>query len=84
MTFREKVFEICKKITKGQTMSYKEVAELAGSPLAFRAVGNILHQNKDKTIPCHRVIRLDGNPGGYNRGQNKKIILLKKEKAHLW
>ena len=79
-SFRVKVFEIVKKIPKGKTLTYKTVAEKAGSPKAYRAVGNILHTNYDSAIPCHRVVRSDGNPGGWNRGKQKKAELLRKEK----
>lgn len=81
MTFSQKVYEVVKGIPKGAVLTYKEVAILAGSPGACRAVGNILSKNYDPTIPCHRVIRSDGKTGGYNRGSKKKEILLKKEKA---
>ena len=60
-------------------MTYKEVAELAGRPKAWRAVGNILNKNKDPKIPCHRVIRSDGKIGGYNRGSKKKLKRLREE-----
>jgi methylated-DNA-[protein]-cysteine S-methyltransferase len=80
-TFTQKVFEVTSKIPKGSTLTYKEVAIRAGSPLASRAVGNILNKNYDPKIPCHRVIRGDGTPGGYNRGAAQKIKILKKEKA---
>lgn len=79
--FQEKVYEVVGRIPKGKTLSYKEVAILAGSPRAFRAVGNILNKNRNKKVPCHRVIRSDGNPGGYNKGTEKKNYLLKKENA---
>lgn len=59
-TFGEKVFAVVKTIKKGQVLTYKEVAKMAGSPRAFRAVGNILNKNYDKNIPCHRVVRSDG------------------------
>jgi len=59
--------------------TYKQVALASGSPLAWRAVGNILNKNKDSQIPCHRVIKSNGKIGGYNRGAKKKRILLKKE-----
>ena len=77
--FSEKVHRVVKKIHRGETMSYKEVAEAAGSPRAWRAVGNILNKNKNSEIPCHRVIRSDGKIGGYNKGAEKKVLLLKKE-----
>jgi len=80
-TFQQKVFQIVAKIPKGKTMTYKEVAIKAGSPKASRAIGNILHKNFDPKIPCHRVIRSDGKTGGYNRGAENKIKILKKEKA---
>lgn len=77
-TFTEKVYEVVKKIPEGKTLSYKEVAKKAGSEKAFRAVGNILNKNYDPSIPCHRVIKTNGQLGGYNRGSaNKKKILLK-------
>ncbi len=79
--FSKKVFEVVRKIPKGQILTYRQVAELAGSPRAYRAVGNILSKNYDPAIPCHRVIRSDGLPGGYNRGNAQKIKILKKERA---
>lgn len=78
--FKEKVLEVVKKIPKGGTMTYMQVAKLAGSPKAYRAVGNILNKNYDSKIPCHRVIRSDGKIGGYNRGVQNKIKLLRKER----
>lgn len=80
-TFKEKVLEVVKKIPKGKTMTYKEVARKAGSPNASRAVGSILKTNFNPKIPCHRVIRSDGVAGEYNRGRANKIKLLKKEGA---
>lgn len=80
-TFKEKVLEVVKKIPKGKTMTYKEVARKAGSPNASRAVGSILKTNFNPKIPCHRVIRSDGIAGEYNRGRVNKIKLLKKEGA---
>ena len=81
--FQEKVYRAVKSIPAGKTMSYKEVARAAGSPKAWRAVGNILHKNKNPKIPCHRVIRSDGKAGGYNKGTKKKINLLKKEGVNI-
>jgi len=60
-------------------MTYKQVAESAGKPRAYRAVGNILNKNTNPKIPCHRVVRSDGKIGGYNRGAEIKESLLKKE-----
>jgi O-6-methylguanine DNA methyltransferase len=80
-TFKEKVFDVVRKIPKGKTLTYQEVARRAGNPKAFRAVGNILNTNFDLKIPCHRVIRSDGKTGGYNRGAANKVRILRKEKA---
>ncbi len=78
-SFQEKVYEIVKKIPKGEVLTYKEVAIFSGKPKAWRAVGNFLNKNRDKKLPCHRVIRSNGRVGGYNRGIRKKISLLKEE-----
>lgn len=79
--FRERVLSVVKKIPKGKTLSYKEVALKAGHPLAARAVGAIMRTNKDKSIPCHRVIKSDGTLGGYNGIRGIKQKLLKSEGA---
>ena len=80
-TFTQKVHEVVKKIPRGKTLTYKEVAKRAGNGNSSRAVGNILNKNYNSNIPCHRVVRSDGKPGGYNRGALAKIKLLKKEGA---
>lgn len=82
-SFKKKVFKIVAKIPKGKILTYKKVAELAGRPKAWRAVGNILNKNRNPKIPCHRVIRSDGKIGGYNRGRKAKKILLEKEGVKL-
>lgn len=56
-------------IPKGETISYKALAELAGHPNAYRAVGSVMRKNPmAPIIPCHRVIRSDGRPGRYSNG----------------
>lgn len=82
ISFTERVRAMVRKIPKGETRTYKEVACAAGSPGAARAVGTIMRNNYLKDVPCHRVIRSDGKLGGYNRGGvEKKYTLLKKEGA---
>jgi O-6-methylguanine DNA methyltransferase len=78
--FAKKVYAVVRKIPKGKTLTYGQVAALAGRPGAARAVGNILSKNYDPGIPCHRVIRADGKLGGYNRGAAKKARILREEK----
>ena len=81
-TFTEKVRDVVRKIPRGKTLTYAQVARLAGNPKAFRAVGSIMAQNYDPKIPCHRVIRSDGRVGQYDRGGPKaKLAILKRESA---
>lgn len=79
--FKSRVLKIVSGIPKGKTMTYGDVAKLAGSPGAARAVGSIMKQNYDPNVPCHRVIKSDGSLGQYNRGGDKKREILKKEGA---
>jgi O-6-methylguanine DNA methyltransferase len=80
-TFSEKVLAVVRRIPRGKTLSYAEVARRAGSPGASRAVGSILRKNFDPTVPCHRVIRSNGTLGGYNRGAAEKERKLREEGA---
>lgn len=81
-TFSEKVLDAVKKIPRGKTLTYKEVAAKAGNPNASRAVGTIMKNNFRNDVPCHRVIRSDGRIGEYNRGGTRaKQKLLKAEGA---
>ncbi len=78
--FKERVQRAVRSIPKGKTFSYGEIAKMSGNPGAGRAVGTIMANNFDKTIPCHRVVKAGGKIGNYNRGGiSKKIELLKKE-----
>ena len=80
LSFSERVKEVVRKIPKGQTLSYKEVAVLASCPQGARAVANVMAKNYDLTVPCHRVIRSDGKVGDYNRGgEAEKLKILLKE-----
>ena len=81
--FLRAIYEIVKRIPKGETLTYKEVAQKAGRPRAFRAVGNVLNKNYDPSIPCHRVVRSDGKIGGYNRGAEEKVRKLKAERMEI-
>lgn len=81
-SFTERVYDVVRRIPKGKTMTYGQVAKAIGEPGAARAVGNALNKNRDtKSIPCHRVIRSDGSVGGYAWGTRKKTMMLKKEGA---
>ncbi|MFA5996590.1 MAG: MGMT family protein [Candidatus Paceibacterota bacterium] len=81
-TFATQVRDAVRQIPKGETRSYGEVAQAIGHPGAARAVGTVMKNNFDLTVPCHRVIRADGRPGEYNRGgEAAKRMLLKQERA---
>ncbi len=81
--FAEKVYAACKTIPYGETRSYTWIAKQIGHPKACRAVGNALHKNPFAPfVPCHRVIRSDGSPGGFAGGIAKKIRLLAAEKKN--
>ena len=77
--FEQKIYNVVKSIPRGQTFTYTQVAKLTGNSRAARAVGNALNKNHDPNAPCHRVIRSDGELGGYNRGSRLKLKLLRKE-----
>jgi O-6-methylguanine DNA methyltransferase len=78
-SFTQKVLGVVKKIPRAHVLTYKQVAQRAGQLKAYRAVGNILNKNYDPAIPCHRVIRSNGQLGGYNRGAREKLKRLKNE-----
>lgn len=81
-SFTEKVRDVVRKISRGKTMTYGEVAKNAGNAKASRVVGSIMKANYDPDIPCHRVVRSDGKIGDYNRGGSAaKTKLLKEEGA---
>lgn len=82
-TFQKKVWQELLKIPKGETRSYKEIANAIGNPRAARAVANACGKNPYPTkIPCHRAIRSDGSIGGYSGtgGSTTKLKLLIEEK----
>ncbi|OGZ33630.1 MAG: hypothetical protein A2Y98_01710 [Candidatus Portnoybacteria bacterium RBG_19FT_COMBO_36_7] len=77
--FEKKIYNVVKKIPRGKVLTYKQVALKLGNIGFARAVGNALNKNRDKKVPCHRVIRSDGKTGGYQGGVKKKVLLLQKE-----
>ena len=82
--FQISVWQEIKKIPKGQTKTYKDIAVALKKPKSSRAVANACGKNPLLIeIPCHRVIRSDGKLGGYSGkgGMNQKRKLLKEEGA---
>lgn len=84
--FYREVLEATCEIPYGETVSYGEVAALAGKPGAARAAGTALSRNPLALIvPCHRVIKADGTTGGFGGGANsiplkKKLLALEKRR----
>ncbi len=81
--FEIKVLLAAKSIPRGKTISYGQLAKMAGHPGAARAVGSVMRKNPlAPTIPCHRVIRGDGSIGNYsNGGTRMKMRMLRAEGA---
>lgn len=80
--FRREVLGHLLDIPYGTTSSYAAVARRAGNPKAVRAVGSACATNPlPIVVPCHRVVRADGTPGGYAGGQAAKLTLLALESS---
>jgi AraC family transcriptional regulator of adaptative response/methylated-DNA-[protein]-cysteine methyltransferase len=78
--FQRRVWDALLRIPHGATCSYEEVAETIGARGAQRAVGTANGQNRIAiVIPCHRVVKKDGRPGGYGGGAWRKHWLLQLE-----
>ena len=81
--FQIKVWEALLQVKPGEVISYQALASLAGSPNASRAVGSAMAANKVAyLIPCHRVIRKNGDLGSYRWGRDKKAAMLQWEKRY--
>jgi methylated-DNA-[protein]-cysteine S-methyltransferase len=80
--FQRRVWEELCRIPRGETRSYRQIAEAVGVPKAARAVGSANHANPlPIVVPCHRVITADGGLGGYGAGIHIKEVLLQLEGA---
>ena len=78
--FQERVWQALREIPPGRTASYAEIAQRIGSPRAVRAVAQACGANHIAVaIPCHRVIRRDGDLSGYRWGVERKRALLGRE-----
>jgi len=81
--FQIKVWQAILNIPSGHLMTYGGLADKIGCPKASRAVGTALGQNKiGYLIPCHRVLRATGQPGGYRWGIERKKAMIAKEVSH--
>jgi len=83
-TFHKEIYTALLNVPYGSTLSYKELATLAGSPNASRAVGTAMANNPlPILVPCHRVLKSDGTLGAYSGGEGvkSKQWLIDHEKA---
>ena len=78
-SFSEKCYEVLKKVPKGKITTYKDLAKAMKSK-AYRAVGTLMKKNPHAPkVPCHRVVKNNGEVGEFASGNKNKIKLLKKE-----
>jgi AraC family transcriptional regulator of adaptative response/methylated-DNA-[protein]-cysteine methyltransferase len=77
---QERVWQALREIPSGTTASYTQIAERIGAPKAVRAVAQACGANHIAVaIPCHRVVRRDGDIAGYRWGVDRKRELLRRE-----
>lgn len=76
---RLRVLSVVRRIPPGQVATYGDVAEEAGRPRAWRAVGNMMRTCTEAGVPCHRVIAAAGRLGGYGGNLELKRALLRAE-----
>ncbi|WP_025856015.1 bifunctional DNA-binding transcriptional regulator/O6-methylguanine-DNA methyltransferase Ada [Pseudomonas sp. CHM02] len=80
--FQERVWQALRDIPPGSTASYAQIAERIGAPKSFRAVAQACGANSlAVAIPCHRVVRSNGDLSGYRWGVERKQQLLAREQA---
>ena len=80
--FQRRVWQELQKIPRGKTKTYTQVARAIGEPRAVRAVARACATNPVSiVVPCHRVVRADGNLAGYRWGLSRKEQLLQREQA---
>lgn len=80
--FQERVWQALREVPAGQRVSYTDIAERIGVPKAVRAVALACAANRIAVaIPCHRVVRRDGDLSGYRWGVERKRQLLERETA---
>ena len=78
--FQRRVWQELQKIPRGKTRTYTQVAHALGKPTAIRAVARACATNPVSiVVPCHRVVRTDGNLAGYRWGLARKEQLLQRE-----
>ena len=78
-SFDERVWSLTSRIPRGRVTTYRILAEQLGTK-AYRAIGNALHRNPHAPqVPCHRVVKSNGEVGGFASGTAEKIRMLRAE-----
>jgi methylated-DNA-[protein]-cysteine S-methyltransferase len=78
-TFNQRCYDLLLQIPKGKVTTYREIAHALGTK-AYRAVGQAMNRNPNLVrVPCHRVVKSNGEVGGYAGGLSRKIELLRQE-----
>src|SRR5687767_7500397 len=77
--FARRVIAAVKRIPRGRVATYGDIAAIAGSARAWRAVGTIMRECRDPMVPCHRVIGSGGALGGYGGSVQLKRERLRDE-----
>jgi methylated-DNA-[protein]-cysteine S-methyltransferase len=74
------VYDLLSKIPLGKVSTYGDIAKALGHPGASRAIGRIIANNPNPiVVPCHRVVKSNGEIGGFMYGEYKKKEMLEKE-----
>jgi O-6-methylguanine DNA methyltransferase len=74
------VYDLLSKIPLGKVSTYGDIAKALGHPGASRAIGRIIANNPNPiVVPCHRVVKSNGEIGGFMYGEDKKKEMLEKE-----
>ena len=78
-SFDQRCYELLLQIPKGKVTTYREIAHELGIK-AYRAVGQAMNRNPNLVeVPCYRVVKSNGEVGGYAGGLSRKIELLRQE-----
>ena len=79
-SFQSQCYEALKQVPSGKVISYSGLVEMVGRPQAHRAVGNAMNKNPfAPEVPCHRVVKSNGDLGGFGGGSRLKIKRLQEE-----
>ncbi len=78
-SFDERCYDLLLQIPKGKVTTYREIAHALGTK-AYRAVGQAMNRNPNLVeVPCHRVVKSNGELGGYATGSARKLEFLIQE-----